>query len=245
MVYDSIKGIITKIIPRQTLIDQEERFRKLIYLFYRGEKHQCPVCEKKIRAFVPLKVDDKLCPYCGSPARHRRLWTLLQPLLSNKIKVLDFSPPRCLYRKINSLPQVTYTPTDFAGEFLAATNLDITRLALADNSYDLIICYHVLEHIEADMLAMAELFRVLKPGGCCFIQTPFKDGDIYENSAVTTPAQRLEHFGQDDHMRIYSVAGIRQRLASVGFRVERLDFSEQEDNYYGFRTQETVLVARK
>ena len=245
MAYDKIKKYILKIIPRKILIDQEERFRHLIYIFYKGNKYQCPVCEKEFRSFIPLENSDKLCPYCGSPARHRRLWTLLQPILAGKVSVLDFSPPRCLYRKIKKLTHIEYTPTDFAGEFLALRQLDITHLDLQDNTYDLIICYHVLEHIEQDLQAMRELFRVLKPNGSCFIQTPFKEGDIYENPSVISPAERKVHFEQEDHVRIYSVEGLTHRLASFGFKVDRLDFSEKENNYHGFREHETVLVGKK
>lgn len=245
MVYEQIKRIAIKLIPKKILIEQEQSLRKLFFIFYKGNNHQCPVCEKKSRAFLPLEVGDTLCPYCGSAARHRRLFTLLQPLLNNGIKVLDFSPPRSLYRKLRKMPQIEYTPTDFAGEFLASKNLDITHLDLENNSYDLIICYHVLEHIEEDMLAMRELFRVLRPQGSCFIQTPFKEGDIYENSAVKTAEERKEHFGQEDHVRVYSAEGLTQRLTSVGFKVEQLNFTGQENNYNGFRQHETVLVARK
>jgi SAM-dependent methyltransferase len=245
MVYEKIKNIVKKIIPRKLLIDQEQNLRKLIFVFYKGNSYQCPVCEKKISAFIQIKVGDKLCPYCGSAARDRRLWTLLQPMLNNDIKVLDFSPPRCLYRKMQKKTKIEYTPTDFAGEFLASRNLDITQLELENNSYGLIVCYHVLEHVEADIQAMRELFRVLKPNGSCFIQTPFKEGDIYEDYTIKDPIGRKKHFEQEDHVRIYSVEGLAQRLASVGFKVERMDFSEKENNYYGFRQHETVLVAKK
>jgi len=245
MLYEIVKNIALKVIPKSLIVGQEQFFRKLIFNFYKGSSFQCPVCEKKLRAFIGLNVGDKLCPYCGSPARHRRLWTLLQPLLRDKVYVLDFSPPRCLFRKMKELPHIGYTPTDFVGEFLASKNLDITQLDLEDNSYDLIVCYHVLEHVEKDRQAMQELYRVLKPSGSCFIQTPFKEGDIYENSAITGEKERKEHFGQEDHVRIYSVAGLKQRLVSAGFHVKQLDFSEKQDNYYGFRETETVLVATK
>lgn len=245
MAYEQIKNIAKKIIPRSILVSQEELIRKFIFLFHPGDKHQCTICEKKFDSFLHIAVGDELCPYCGSAARHRRLWTLLQPLLKDNVAVLDFSPPRNLYRKLLKWPGIIYTPTDYAGEFLAAKQLDITQLDLPDNSCDIIICYHVLEHIEEDMRAMRELYRVLKPGGTCFIQTPFKDGDIYENPAITTPAGRLEHFGQDDHVRIYSVQGITQRLTTAGFNVDALNFNGEGDNYYGFRKLETVVLGRK
>ena len=170
---------------------------------------------------------------------------MLKPVLKNGISVLDFSPPRYLYRKMKAIPDITYMPTDFSGEFIAAENLDITSLELDNNSYDIIICYHVLEHVEKDRQAMSELFRVLKPSGTCFIQTPFKEGDIYENNTIATPEGRKQHFEQEDHVRIYSAEGLSQRLSSAGFQVERLSFTEKENNYHGFRQRETVLIARK
>lgn len=245
MAYETIKNIIKKIIPKSVLVSQERLLRKVVFIFYKGDNYECPVCEKKLKAFMPLAVGDELCAYCGSAARHRRLWVLLQPLLTNGTTMLDFSPPRTLYRKLITMKQIAYTPTDFANEFLASRQLDITQLELENESYNLITCYHVLEHVEEDLKAMRELYRVIKPSGSCFIQTPFKEGDIYENPAITLPDERIAHFGQDDHVRIYSVSGLMERLTSVGFKVERLDFTEKENNYYGFRQQETVLVARK
>jgi SAM-dependent methyltransferase len=170
---------------------------------------------------------------------------LLQPLLIKGIRVLDFSPPRCLYQKLIKLPYVNYLPTDFAGEFFASEKMDITQLPLPNNSFELIICYHVLEHVEEDLKAMSELYRVLKQSGTCIIQTPFKNGEIYENFSIKTPEGRKEHFGQEDHVRVYSSKSLSQRLTSAGFLVKQLNFSEEENNYYGFHQHETILFAKK
>lgn len=245
MFYEELKTVVKKIIPKQILFNYEQGFRKAVFIFYRGRNYQCPICQKKLRAFIQLKTADKLCPNCGSLDRHRRLWTLLQPLLQNGIKVLDFSPPRCLYKKLKSLSQIEYTSTDFADEFPAEKKLDITQLDLTNESYDLIICYHVLEHVEKDVQAMHELFRVLKPNGFCFIQTPFKEGNSYENFSIKDPIERKKHFGQEDHVRIYSIEDLTQRLQSVGFLVEQLNFCEEKNNFYGFHEKETVVVAKK
>jgi SAM-dependent methyltransferase len=208
MIYEKLKAVVKTLLPKKLLFKLEPYLRRPVYLFYKGDNHQCPVCEKKLKRFIQLKNGDHLCPSCGSIDRHRRLWTILQPLLIKEIQVLDFSPSRCLYRKLISLPHIKYTPTDFEGEFLASERMDITQLHLPDNSFDLIICYHVLEHVEEDRKAMNELYRVLKPSGTCIIQTPFKDGEIYENRAVKTPEERKQYFDQDDHVRIYSIEGL-------------------------------------
>lgn len=92
---------------------------------------------------------------------------------------------------------------------------------------------------------MSELYRVLKPNGYCIIQTPFKDGDIYEDLSIDTEAERLKHFGQEDHVRIYSVAGLQSRLEQTGFKVDVRTYTEQPDNYHGFDEYETILVCTK
>ncbi len=92
---------------------------------------------------------------------------------------------------------------------------------------------------------MAELFRILKPKGSAVIQTPFKEGEIYENPAVNNEADRLQHFGKEDHVRIYSIKGLKERLESVGFTVKVFSYHEEPDNIYGFKETEYILLAKK
>jgi len=99
------------------------------------------------------------------------------------------------------------------GEFDADKHYNITNISESDNSFDLIICYHILEHIEDDHAAMKELYRVLKKGGSCIIQTPFKDGEISEDDKIKTAEDRIKYFGQEDHQRIYSVDGLKERFS--------------------------------
>lgn len=138
-----------------------------------------------------------------------------------------------------------YLSSDLSGNFISEVSYDITQIEEKEESFDLIICYHILEHIEDDIRAMKELWRVIRKGGHCLIQTPFKNGDIYEDKNLTTPVEREKHFGQSDHVRIYSISGLKNRLEMAGFRVETRSFSEEENNYFGFRDMETVLVCYK
>jgi SAM-dependent methyltransferase len=245
MIYGKLKKLAKTLLPKKFLLQLEPYLRRPVYWFYKGNNYQCPVCEKKLKKFIQLETGDKLCPYCGSIDRHRRLWTLLQPQLVKGTQLLDFSPPGCLYRKLVRYPHIKYLPTDFAAEFLASQSMDITQLNLPDNSFDLIICYHILEHVEEDTKALNELYRVLKPSGTCIIQTPFKEGQIYEDLSIKTTEERKKHFDQEDHVRIYSVEGLSKRLSVAGFSVEPVWFSEKENNYLGFHQKETILFARK
>lgn len=244
--YTYIKRFVQKIFPSDFWLRHESKLRSFIYFFYFGFKYECNICDKTLRRFIHLPGGQKLCPYCGSSSRNRRLWNILEPsYLKDETCILHFSPSRSLYRKFKANGSVDYASSDFAGEFLADKQLDITQISEADNSYDLIICYHILEHIVEDQAAMSELLRILKPGGCCFIQTPIKDGDIYEDNSITDSDQRKIHFGQADHVRIYSLNGLMQRLRKVGFDASASEYLAEADNRFGVRQVETVIFARK
>jgi SAM-dependent methyltransferase len=241
--YKSLKKSVKSIIPESILFQFEEILRWPVGLWYSGSKHQCLVCGKKLSGFIVLKNGDYICPFCGSLPRTRRLWKFLFEDLKVKGKVLHFSPSRSLYRRLKKIKTIDYVSTDFENEFLADQKYDITNLDIEDNQFDFIICYHILEHIENDVIAMKELFRVLKPGGTVIIQTPFKEGDIYENEAIKTPEARKIHFDQEDHVRIYSVEGLKKRLENTGFLLKVNTF--KADDFYGLREGENVFFAEK
>jgi len=187
---------------------------------------------------------DSMCPNCGSIERNRRLWSLLETeFLVPNCTVVDFSPSRCLYRKMKRVPNINYQSTDLSGDFIADHQFDITNLKMADSTVDLIICYHILEHIPDDILAISELFRVMKPAAKALIQTPFKDGEIYEDNTILTKEDRLHHFGQEDHVRIYSVSGLKKRLENQGFIVEiREDFTHETTHNYAVNEKIFILT---
>lgn len=190
-----------------------------------------------------MKNNDLLCPKCGSLARDRRLWNLIiKDFLKTNIKALDFSPSRCIARKMKQIQDIDYLSSDLSGNFIADYNFDITNIDLPTNTIDLVVCYHILEHIPNDITAMSELYRILKISGKAIIQTPFKNGDIYEDYTITNPKEREVHFGQDDHVRVYSVNGLTERLLRTGFSVDTRTFNE--DVYHGLLT-ETVLIVTK
>lgn len=235
---------IKKIVPRKIVKQNEKFLRRLISLAYIGKQHYCDICQFKMSKFIILKDNDKLCPKCGSLARTRRLWSILNSDIQGK-KVLHFSPSKSIKTKLESIANIDYTSTDYAGEFKADKKLNIESIEEANETYDLIICYHILEHIKNDITAMAELYRILKSGGKCIIQTPFKSGDIYENDAITTDEERLIHFGQEDHLRLYSVKGLIERLESVGFKINLTTYSENENNINGYNIEESVIIAER
>jgi len=242
--YDQIKKIIRAIIPTKVVFKLEPGLRFLWSLPYRGSKYECTVCNTKLSAWIVLPNQDTICPNCGSLSRDRRLWQLItNEYLVDNSKVLDFSPSRSLYRKWKK-QKVTYKATDLSGDFISDNQYDITAIPEGDNTFDLIVCYHILEHVIDDLSAMKELHRVLKPTGTIVVQTPFKEGKIYEDYTIISEKGRLEHFGQEDHVRIYSVEGLKNRLMQSGFDVTIKEF-KSENIKCGFTKGEIVFLLKK
>ena len=241
--YNILKRVFTAIFPKKILFRIEPHIRKCYAFFKKGTQHLCSICEFKASHFERLPNADLLCPNCGSLSRDRRLWKLItEKYLRSNIQILDFSPSRSLFRKWKEVTNVKHIASDLSGDFIADVSYDITQIPEKDAQFDLIICYHILEHVVDDIKAMSELFRVLKPNGTVLIQTPFKDGEIYEDYAITSESERLIHFGQEDHVRIYSVDGLKKRLESVGFSIIVKQY--EKDEYLGF-SNEIMLVATK
>lgn len=244
--YEFIKRNLKKIISKRILIQNEWFIRRLIYIFYIGKNKYCNICNRKLKQFIKLSNSELMCPRCGSLSRNRRLWHFIQEdIKKENISILDFSPSRCLYRKFKTLNNINYVSSDFKNEFFADEKFDITKIDYPSEKFDIVICYHILEHIADDKKAIHELGRILKPNGKCYIQTPFKEGETYENPAITDPKERAKIFGQEDHLRIYSLSGLKQRIEESGLFVEIVEFTSEKENYNGFNEKEFLLLVTK
>jgi SAM-dependent methyltransferase len=137
--------------------------------------------------------------------------------LTRPQRVLHFAPERGLERRLARQPHLDYLSGDLEPGAAMAT-LDITRLDLPDESFDCVLCYHVLEHVSDDLAAMRELHRVMRPGGWGVVQVPTYGETTVEDPTVTDPAERRERFGQEDHVRLYG-RDFLDRLRSAGFEV--------------------------
>jgi predicted SAM-dependent methyltransferase len=242
--YNSLKNNLIRFIPKKLLFRFELILRKCYAILKKGNKYQCVICDFKASDWIHLTNQDLLCPNCGSLSRDRRLWQILkEQFIKSNIHVLDFSPSRALYRKWKKEKNVNHIASDLSGDFISDVTYDITQIPEKENTFDLIVCYHILEHIIEDVKAMSELHRVLKPTGTVVIQTPFKEGDIYEDYSITSETERLLHFGQEDHVRIYAVDELKKRLESVGFTIVVNQY--KKDEYLGFSENEIVILATK
>lgn len=251
--YGILKWILAFIFPPRIYLRWKEALRPWVSTFYRGNQVQCNICQVHLRQFIQLSSGDLLCPHCGSLPRQRRLWhelfdaRVIEVIQSDaKITLLDFSPPHCISSRLTKLLGAQYLPTDWVGEFAAAHHMDIRQLPLSDQSIHIIICYHVLEHIEEDQKAMQELFRVLQPGGTCWIQVPYSS-IFLEDPKITSPEQRLQSFGQSDHCRVYSREVLQNRLEKSGFQVQWMEFKEQSPQQIklGWQEHEWIALAQR
>ena len=189
----------------------------------------CPICGTRASRFLPFGLAGRrnaVCPTCGSLERHRFLWLYLSrrtPFLSRRQKVLHTAPERCLEPRLRALPNWRYTSID-RYDPLADIQADLTDIPLPDASIDGVISSHVLEHIPDDERAMAELARVVRPGGWAIVLVPYdpKRPRTEEGRSVTDPAERMRRFGHPYHYRIPG-ADYPARLEAAGFSTETVD----------------------
>ena len=213
------------------ILPGETRFAALAFvrsLAYRGSKVHCPCCDRSFRAFRAHRGrSGAKCPGCGSLERHRLLWLYFEQrtnLLSAPLDVLHVAPEYSFRRRLQAEPRLNYVTADLDSP-LADLQLDVTKMPLADGSFDAVVCNHVLEHVSDDRAAMREIERVLRPGGWAILLVPIEEGrtETFEDPAITSPEDRFEQYGQEDHARVYG-SDYAERLAEEGFRVSVEDF---------------------
>ncbi len=221
-------------VPRPILIKFSYLVRPMLALWLRGNKYTDPIDGKSFRRFLPYGYErsreNVLSPSTLSLERHRLLWLYLQnktDFFTQPLKVLHFAPEQAFYKRFRKLKNLDYVTTDLDSP-LADVRADICNLPFDENSFDVILCNHVLEHIPDDTKAMEELYRVLRPGGWGIFQIPqdLKREKTFEDDSITDPGERARIFGQYDHVRIYG-RDYFDKLASVGFKVVEEDYTEE------------------
>lgn len=230
--------------------------RPLIYQFYKGNQFIDPIDGKSYRKFLPYgygkQRENALSPGTLSLERHRQMWLYLQnetDFFSKNYKVLHIAPEQEFLRKFKKMSNLDYTSADLFSP-IVDVKADILDLPFENESFDIVICNHVLEHIEDDAKAMHELYRVMKRGGWGIFQVPMKTSltKTYEDFSITDPKERQKHFGQYDHVRWYGMDYF-DRLRNAGFSTEPNFYSQkysQEDiKKYGLMENEILPVVFK
>ncbi len=237
-------NFILNLIPRRYLIRISIFLRPVLKIYFKGSKYTDPIDNSKYRKFLPYGYGknirkNALCPGTLSLERHRLLWLFLErntTFFNDKLKVLHFAPEQPFYKKFKSIKNWNYITCDLNSP-LADIKADICKLPFKKFEFDLIICNHVLEHIDNDFMAMEEIYRVLKKNGIGILQVPIDESlsVTFEDKTIIDPKKKSELFGQYDHVRKYG-KDFYDRLKSVGFKVKKIDvqknLSEKEIKEY-------------
>lgn len=208
----------------------------------------CPVCGYNglFQVFGTPPRFDARCGGCGSLERHRlfALHAERDNFFAPDHRILHFAPEAQLSAPISARVAV-YETADLSGRRPMTHQINIEATGLPSDCYDRIICNHVLEHVD-DAKALAEIFRMLKPGGKAALTTPIVEGwaKTYENPAISSPADRHLHFGQADHVRIYG-RDLRDRIRAAGFYLTEVTAVEPDVLTYGLIRGETLFIAMK
>jgi len=256
---DRLKCTVKHLLGKKCLHLLELYFFTRYALFYRGDQRLCPCCMTHLSSFVPMTtasgtLPEVICPRCDSHPRHRHLWLYFlnarRELFEKKLRLLHLAPEFSFMRQFRRMQGLDYVTADLASP-LADFQSDVCCLPFPDDSFDVILCSHVLEHVPDDRKAMSELCRVLKPGGWAVMQVPISNEltTTFEDARISTAEERERHFGQHDHVRLYGGDDFYVRLAQAGFSVNVVNFIERLDEEtikrYALDRQEIIYLCGK
>ena len=242
-------------------------------LFYGGGASVCPMCGNSVRTWLShggraevlrqrkvvggMRREHDECPICRSADRTRLMMLYLRDGLSageRPLKIMHVAPDFGLYLWLRGRKQIDYVPTDLdLRRYRHMDNVvraDLMDLPFEAETFDVVICSHVLEHVPDDRKAMSEIRRVLKPGGSALLMAPMAtDGaGTDEDPSVEEPGERDRRFGQWDHVRLYAPDDFAARLSSVGFEVKvfnGFDTFPDEARRLALNPAERLFVARR
>jgi hypothetical protein len=243
-------------IPRKFIQLFAHRLIKIYSLFLSGNKVLCPVCDHSFSKFLPYgrlqPRENALCPSCLSLERHRLMHLFLKNetnFYTEKPRVLHVAPEYCFIDRFEKYLGDQYITADIESP-LAKVRMDLHHIPFEDNSFDVVFCNHVLEHVTDDVRCMQEIRRVLKPNGFALCQSPqrYDLATTYEDASITDPKEREIHFLQDDHLRIYG-RDYGTQLENSGFKVEQVNLIEklglEESKRMALPLEEIIYVCRK
>lgn len=245
-------------LPRPLLIRLSYPFKKVAPLLYKGDKVECPVCERSFSKFLSYGSDtahreNVLCPYDLTLERHRLMWLYLRDqsnfFSAEKLDVLHIAPEQCFHARFKAQKNLNYLTGDLVSP-IADIHFDLHHIPLEDNRFDVVFCNHVLEHVDDVNQCISELYRVMKPGGWGIMQVPqdFCRQVTYEDPTITSPKDREIHFWQKDHVRLFGM-DYPQWLERAGFIVTEFDprneYGNEKVERYRLHEKEILYIVHK
>ncbi|MDI9863866.1 methyltransferase domain-containing protein [Flectobacillus sp. DC10W] len=243
-------------IPRKYLQLVSHFAMNLYAFFLRGNKVECTVCGSTFSKFVPYgrlePRDNALCPNCLALERHRLMYLYLQQktnFFKADLKVLHVAPEYCFIDRFEKMKNLDYITADIESP-LAKVKMDLHNIPFEDNTFDVVFCNHVLEHVDDDIRCMQEMRRVLKPNGWGIMQSP-QDWNLattFEDKTITDPKERERLFKQDDHFRIFG-RDYHKRLEQGGWHVTQdrfvMEMPKDQVERYALPKEEIIYLCEK
>ena len=250
----SIISFVIRYVPRPLLQRISPFVMKVFAQMNSGKDVTCPVCKHSYKKFLPygrIARANALCPNCLSLERHRLMWLFLQEktdFFTAPLRVLHVAPEHCFIERFEGLKNLDYITADIESP-LAKVKMDVHEIPFPENSFDVVFCNHVLEHVEDDIRACAEFNRVLKPDGWGILQSPvYPIKKTLEDNTITDPAERERIFGQRDHVRKFG-KDYAERLRKSGIKIEENQFvkeiSSEVVKQNALPREEVIFVCRK
>lgn len=268
-----MKSAIKKMIPFGLGKKIRGVYQRILNLAYAGSNFTCPYCKNTFRKMLAggsghqVNIDKDIigsgrrencvCPRCYSTDRDRLLYLYLKEhtsILEKECSLLHIAPESSLKAFLKNFDTIKYQAgiKYHEGFYYSKDDaiLDITNLSFKNETYDIIICNHVLEHVIEDGIALKEFYRVLKPNGWAILQVPISSilEKTYEDFSIVDEKEREKHFGQFDHVRIYG-QDYKSRLENAGFTVEIIHPFEEwnliEANEYAINPKEKLYIVHK
>ncbi len=264
---------LKKMVPRSIGYLLRKLKLNLRGLANRGSKYYCPYCDQSYRRMfdggfdLPVIKEMKIigagrrtsiiCPGCASTDRDRLLWLYFnrQLELAEGMRILHIAPEPAIADFFSEQKHLDYNAGVKYHEGFYYSNdiqlFDIINIPYPEGSFHLVICNHVLEHIDEDEKAMKEILRVLKPNGKAVLQVPWSPciEKTYENKAIIAPEEREKAFGQFDHVRLYG-RDYPKKLEKAGFFVHKimpkeLTKNNSEAELFAINPNEVIFVGEK
>ena len=231
-----IISIATRIIPRHYLQHVSHIFLRIISIFLRGNNFEDPINGKTYRRILPYgrikSRENALAPDSMSLERHRLMWLFMKEktnFFTEQIKVLHIAPEYCFIKLFKSMNNLEYITGDLISPW-ADIKMDVHNIPFNKNTFDVVICNHVLEHVEDANQVMSEFYRVMKPGGWGIFQVPIDKNNPFtqEDKSITDPKERERLYWQSDHLRLFGL-DYGKKLESAGFKVTEDKFIDNLD----------------
>ena len=237
-------SLLTRFIPRTVLQRGAHLGLKTFCWVYAGSKYKDPIDGRGYRKLLPYgRVRTRvnaLSPSTLSLERHRALWVYMKEqtrFFDDNLRMLHLAPEYCYIKRFKSMKNLDYVTGDLDSPW-ADYHFDVHSIPFNNDSFDVLMANHLLEHVEDDFKVMDEFYRVLKPGGWGVLQVPidWKNPNTEEDKSVTAPDERERLYWQSDHVRLYGYEDYPDRLRNAGFKVEVVDMKallgdERYDKY--------------